>query len=130
MKTVLALTLILSASLTHALPDAKFKVRCRKVLHGTFQVEKFDNWQVVTNAMDSKLSGISIEKYDKLLPNAVPNDFKSKGKMGGSWTLKGGNYWLTCHHAEMKVVTVQKLADELKTCQASETADAVEVECF
>jgi|GEM_PF-3119018 len=129
MKHILPIIILISSGLAHAKDDPKFKVRCRKVLHGSFHVDEFDDWQIVTNSMDSNLSGVSIEKYDKLISNAVPDNFKSKGKLNGSWTLKGGNYWLTCHHFEMKMVTVQKLSDGLKTCKASETSDAVEVEC-
>jgi len=129
LRIFVAITIFLSTTLVFAEPNPKFKVRCRKILHGSFHVDKFDDWQVVTNSMDSKLSGVSIEKYDKLPSNALPDNFDGKGKMTGSWKLNGGNYWLTCRHSEMKMVTVQKLSENLKTCKASETQDAVEVEC-
>lgn len=111
----------------HAAP--KSKARCRKIINGQFSVEKFDDWSVVTNSMESKLSGVSILKASSNLPNAVPDDFQSKGKMSGTWKVEGSDTWLVCHHFNMKMVIQQKLPAGLKVCKAEEQPDAVSVEC-
>jgi len=119
--------MILSAGQSNA--EAKFKVRCRKTIHGTFKVEKFDNWEIVTNDMESQLTGVSIQTSSKAVPDAFPDNFKDKGKMSGTFKITEEESWIVCHHPKLKMVIEQKLPPGLKTCTATEQSDAVGIEC-
>lgn len=108
---------------------ADFEVRCRKVIHGSFKVDAFDGWTIVTNDMESTLDGVSIATTAKGLFNSKPNNFSDTGIRSGTLKIGEGENWIVCHHSKMKMVIEKKIPSDLKTCAVKENTDAIDVKC-
>jgi hypothetical protein len=110
--------------------SATFVARCRKAIHGSFHVDKFDDWSIITNDMTSELDGVSISPGPPSgLPAAAPDDYQKKGIKSGFLKLESKENWLVCHHSNFKMVIEHKIPAGLKSCTVADAGDSLSVSC-